>query len=107
MGAVAELSEYWGMGRHTTTSSRIFELPGGGEIIDSPGVRALGLWGLEPGEVQAHFGELRARAGRCRFADCTHVHEPDCRVQADLEAGRIARERYESYLRIRASLEPA
>jgi ribosome biogenesis GTPase len=101
---VQELSEGSGRGRHTTTTSALYRLPGGGEIIDSPGVRAFGLWGIEPDEVKLHFVEFGEYAQQCKFANCTHDHEPGCAVVDAVEAGHIHPERYESYLRIRDSL---
>ncbi len=101
---VQELS--WGSmrGRHTTTTSALYTLPGGGEIIDSPGVRGFGLWGIDPREVRHHFVEFVELARACRFADCTHEHEPGCAVIEAAEAGEIDPDRYESYLRICQSL---
>lgn len=101
---VQALSEATGRGRHTTTTSALYHLPGGGEVIDSPGVRGFGLWDMDPDEVKDHFVEFLEHAPACRFADCTHVHEPGCAVVAAVERGDIHPDRYESYLRIRDSL---
>ncbi|MCA9541602.1 MAG: ribosome small subunit-dependent GTPase A [Myxococcales bacterium] len=101
---VQALSEASGRGRHTTSSSFLHVLPDGGEVIDSPGVRAFGLWDIDPDEVGSHFVELARLAPRCKFADCRHVHEPECAVLAAVEAGRIEESRYASYVNIRTSL---
>lgn len=100
-----------GKGRHTTTGSALFELPGvgpGTRLIDTPGVRAFGLHDLTPAELEAAFPELVALAAGCRFRDCAHVAEPDCAVRAAAEAedGRLAPARYRAWLRLRESLGP-
>ncbi len=74
-------------------------------IIDTPGIRALGLWQVSPEEVHYYFPEIADHAVRCKFRDCTHIHEPECAVRKAVEAGDIARHRYDSYIRIRESLE--
>lgn len=102
--AVQALSEGSGRGQHTTTTTTLYRLPCGGELIDSPGVRSFGLWGVGPDDLKHHFPEFADPAQRCRFADCRHDAEPACAVQDAVEAGEIAESRYESYLRIRDSL---
>ncbi len=102
---VAELSGSSGRGTHTTTASAMFKIPGGGEVIDSPGVRAFRLWGIEPHEVREHFAEFADYAPECRFANCQHMAEPACAVKAALEEGDIDPSRYDAYLRIRDSLD--
>ena len=99
-----DLSEQSGRGRHTTSHTELFEVPGGGRIIDSPGVRAFGLWAIDPAEVKNHFVEFLPLAARCRFADCAHAEEPACAVRDAAEAEKISPFRYEAYLRIRESL---
>lgn len=91
-------------GRHTTTATRLYEVPGGGEIIDSPGVRdfAPAIDRLERSDLG--FREIEALAPQCRFADCRHLHEPDCAVRAAAGAAFSAR-RYESYRRVRRLYE--
>ncbi|MGC2460712.1 MAG: ribosome small subunit-dependent GTPase A [Steroidobacteraceae bacterium] len=91
-------------GRHTTTATRLYEVPGGGEIIDSPGVRdfAPAIDRLERSDLG--FREIEALAPQCRFADCRHLHEPDCAVRAAAGAAFSAR-RYESYRRLRRLYE--
>ncbi len=102
-----DVSAYSGRGRHTTTGARMYELQEGIRIIDTPGIRALGLWDVSPAEVARYYPDLAEYAAQCRFRDCTHTHEPGCAVLAAVEAGAIARARYDSYLRVRGSLEDA
>ena len=86
-------------GRHTTVSARVIPLDCGGWVADTPGLRELGLWGIDVEELRDCFPELRARAEACRFGSgCSHVHEPSCAVRAAVDAGEIDRERYESYI---------
>ena len=99
------ISESTQKGRHSTTSSRLYVLPGDARIIDTPGIRALGLWQVSPEEVSYYFPEIAKLALGCRFRNCTHIHEPHCAIAAAVEENKIPLPRYESYLRIRASLE--
>jgi ribosome biogenesis GTPase / thiamine phosphate phosphatase len=85
-------------GRHTTTSSALYHLPNGAMIIDTPGIREFGLWNISSADVRGYYREFEGRP--CAFGDCSHTHEPDCGVKAAVEAGEIARARYEGYLRI-------
>ena len=93
-----------GKGCHTTSWSSMRRLDDGTRIIDTPGIRALGLERLDAEQVRSGFAEF-ATAGRCRFSDCSHRDEPDCAVRNAAAAGRISRARYASYLRILQSLE--
>lgn len=101
--ATGEVSEAYGKGRHTTTSSRLYELPNGAVIIDTPGIRELGLWNVSPKEVRLYFHEFDELARACPFSDCTHTHEPRCAVKEALKTGEITPARYDSYLRIMSS----
>jgi ribosome biogenesis GTPase len=92
-----EVSIDTGKGRHTTTRSQIYSLSGGARVIDTPGVREFGLWKLDPAEVRLYFHDFDEAAASCRFSDCTHLHEPDCMVRIQVEAGIIAASRYERY----------
>lgn len=92
-------------GCHTTSASRLYLLDDNIRIIDTPGIRALGVWGVSPAEVSYYFPEIAEAAVTCHFRDCTHTHEPECAVQTALESGHIPKARYDSYLRVRASLE--
>jgi ribosome biogenesis GTPase len=93
VGVVADA----GHGRHTTVGSRSWLLPGGGRLVDTPGIRECGIGGLRPVDVAMLYPDLAASHPACRFADCTHRHEPGCAVLAAVTEGRIAATRYESY----------
>ncbi len=98
---VGAVSDAVGKGRHTTVSALLVPLECGGYVADTPGLREVGLWGIEPGTLDACFPEFRPYIGSCRFArSCTHDHEPDCAVVAAVDAGVINRGRYDSYLRL-------
>jgi ribosome biogenesis GTPase / thiamine phosphate phosphatase len=96
--AVGEVSRH-GLGRQTTTSARLYRLEGG-FLIDSPGINEFGLGEIEPPTLAYGFAEMRQYAPDCRFADCTHLAEPECAIKEAAAAGRIAQTRYESYRRI-------
>jgi len=101
VGAVHEETE---RGRHVTSSSLMVDLPGGGSLIDAPGIRHFVPTGLEPRDVAAHFPGLDAEGG-CKFRDCLHVTEPGCGVREAVDRGGVDRARYESYLRLLASVK--
>lgn len=86
-----------GEGRHTTTTTTLYHLPDGGDLIDSPGVRDFMLWPMPVTELKQHFVEFREPAARCRFNDCIHLNEPSCAVRAALLNGAISQQRYDSY----------
>ncbi len=94
----AAISEAHGTGMHTTTFSELYELPGGGALIDIPGVKGFGTFNMEPGEVSHYFRDIFRLASDCRFSDCTHTHEPGCAVLQALDELRLAPTRYASYL---------
>ncbi len=94
------LSRVTGKGTHTTTTTMLHDLPGGGHLIDSPGVWEYGLWRLDDQVVADGFPEFSPWRGQCRFNDCLHRTEPSCAVRAAVEAGGIRAWRYESYLRL-------
>lgn len=96
-GAISEAND---SGMHTTTFSEMLELPGGGRIIDTPGVRGFGTVEFEREEVGHYFPEIFAESAHCRFGNCTHTHEPGCAVLAAVADSRIAQSRYSSYLSI-------
>jgi ribosome biogenesis GTPase len=96
----AEISAVHDTGMHTTTFSELFHLPGGGSIIDTPGVRGFGTVDFDLHEVDHYFPDLFALSKDCRFGNCTHTHEPGCAVRAALERNEIAESRYTSYLSI-------
>ncbi len=89
-----------GRGRHTTVSREMVAIPGGGCIVDMPGVRGLALWDAEEG-MRAAFSDIDELASRCRFRDCKHESEPGCAVCAAVDAGELTPERRQSYLRLR------
>lgn len=93
-----------GKGRHTTTRATVTELGDGTRLIDTPGVRQIGLWQLARTELGAWFPDLAPHAARCRFRDCTHDHEPDCAVRTAAADGAIAAARYATYRRLLADL---
>lgn len=101
---VAALSEASGRGQHTTTATAMFELPTGGHVIDSPGIRSFGLWGVSPEALRGHWIDFVPFADECKFANCSHTHEPGCAVVDALDAGDIDPGRYDSYVRILESL---
>lgn len=94
---VGALSTAHGTGRHTTTTSQLCRLAGGGELVDTPGVREYGLVDVEPRDLAAFFVGFDAVEGACRFRDCLHEEEPGCAVVAAVEADVVAAERYVSY----------
>jgi ribosome biogenesis GTPase len=102
---VGELSEGSGLGRHTTTATRLYHFPAGGELVDSPGVRAFRLGHASVVQITDGFVEFRPFIGQCRFSNCSHSVEPGCALQAAVADGRISAERFESYQRILATRE--
>ncbi len=101
---IQEISYKTGKGRHTTSYSRMFFLPDGGAIIDTPGIREFGIWGIEKSELALHFHDFDEFAKNCKYYPCTHIHEPGCAVIEEVERGNIDVERYESYLSIYDSM---
>jgi len=95
-----EVSDWSDKGMHTTTFAEMHELPEGGFIVDTPGIRELGIIDIEPQELGHFFPEMRNRMNDCRFNNCRHINEPGCAVIAAVEAGEIEVSRYESYLSI-------
>ena len=99
-----EIMERHDRGRHTTTVVHLFKLQEGGYVADTPGVKELRLWGINPAELETYYPELEPLRGQCQFGDCSHLHEPGCAVRAAVADGRIASARYEGYRRIFESL---
>ena len=95
---VGEISEAHVQGKHTTTFYEMYSLSSGGFIVDTPGLRGFGLVDLKKGEIALYFPEMLKAAQDCRFAPCTHTHEPGCAVKEAVENGEISYERYSSYL---------
>ncbi|MCC7451716.1 MAG: ribosome small subunit-dependent GTPase A [Anaerolineae bacterium] len=103
--AVSAVSEKLTKGRHTTVNAELIPLVGGGYVADTPGIRQIAPWDVEPDELDAYFREIHPHVSECRFSDCTHTNEPGCGVRVAIESGAISQERYESYLRLREELE--
>jgi ribosome biogenesis GTPase len=97
-GAVSQSSS---KGRHTTVFPQLLPLEGGGWVADTPGLRALDLFDLEPDELDAYFVEIAPLVADCAFSDCSHTHEPDCAVREALQRGEIHALRYQSFRRMR------
>jgi ribosome biogenesis GTPase len=100
-----EVSEATGKGVHTTVVPELLPLNVGGYVADTPGLKALALWDIEPEELDAYFREIRHLVADCEFSDCTHIHEPGCAVIRAVRRGKISPERYDSYLRMRSGEE--
>ena len=102
---VGEISESVNKGRHTTVGALLHPLPDGGYVVDSPGLREVGMWGLASEHLDECFREFREFIASCRFGNCTHRVEPGCAVRGAVEKGVISAERYDSYLRLREEME--
>lgn len=99
-----DVSGWSGKGMHTTTFAEMYDLPSGGRIIDTPGMREFGLVDLKRYELSGYFPEMRARLNDCQFNNCLHVNEPGCAIKAAVKTYDIHEERYISYLSILESL---
>ena len=104
---IQALSAVTGHGAHTTTTSTLYHLPGGGDLIDTPGVRSFELGVMSRDDLERGFMDIARYLGRCRFSDCSHHHEPDCALRAATARGDIAPRRLASYLELRAALGAA
>jgi ribosome biogenesis GTPase len=93
-----EVSEWSGKGMHTTTFAQMYDLPNGGSVIDTPGMRELGLVNLEKEELAQYFPEMREKMSGCQFNNCQHINEPGCAVKAAVEKGLITEARFFSYV---------
>lgn len=100
-----EVSDWSGKGQHTTTFAEMFDLPSGGRIIDTPGVKEFGLIDFEKEELSQYFPEMRAVLHSCRFNNCLHINEPGCAVKQAVADKSISEERYISYVTILDSIE--
>lgn len=100
-----ELSDYSGKGQHTTTFAEMHELPGGGYIIDTPGIKALAFNNLEVMDVAHNFREFFILSQDCKFSDCTHRNEPKCAVKEAVNNGEVSELRYNNYLQIIQEIE--
>lgn len=99
-----EVSDWSGKGMHTTTFAEMFDLPFGGKIIDTPGIRELGITGLTKQELSGYFPEIKERINYCKFNNCMHINEPNCAVKEAVQQGKIAQERYLNYRAILESI---
>lgn len=100
-----EVSDWSGKGQHTTTFAEMFDLPDGGCIIDTPGVKEFGLIDFEKDELSQYFPEMRAVMSECRFNNCLHINEPGCAVKQAVSDKQISEDRYISYITILDSIE--
>lgn len=101
-----EVSAASGKGKHTTTATTLYHLDGGGDLIDSPGVREFGLIRIEPTALAFNFIEFRPYLGHCKFHNCIHNAEPQCALKQAVDENRVSRRRYGNYLEILSSLSP-
>ncbi|MFZ9694458.1 MAG: ribosome small subunit-dependent GTPase A, partial [Chitinophagaceae bacterium] len=99
------ISGWSGKGQHTTTFAEMFDLPNGGKVIDTPGMREFGLVDISKQELSHYFPEMRDRIHHCQFNNCQHYNEPGCAVKAAVGQGIIHEDRYVSYLTILDSIE--
>jgi ribosome biogenesis GTPase len=98
------ISEATGKGRHTTTTAALLPLPGGGFVVDTPGVKEFGLWDLDADRLHECFPEIAALAAGCPFSDCDHETQTGCAVAAAAQSGRLSPRRYTSFLKLRQEL---
>ena len=98
---VREVSQATSKGRHTTVVPQLFPLDVGGWVADTPGIRALALFDVDPEEIDAYFPDIAPLVAHCQFSDCAHTVEPGCAVIQGVEEGRVSQHRYESYVRLR------
>jgi ribosome biogenesis GTPase / thiamine phosphate phosphatase len=99
------VSEATAKGTHTTTSVELYVLESGGFVVDSPGLKKMGIWDLEKEELQMYFTEFETFLGKCKFSRCSHLHEPECAIRQAVGEGKIFPERFQSYEKIYRSLK--
>ncbi|MDF2178711.1 small ribosomal subunit biogenesis GTPase RsgA [Aliiglaciecola sp. CAU 1673] len=103
--AIGDVSDNSGLGQHTTTAAKLLRFPGGGNLIDSPGVREFALWHLPAERVTWCFKEFRDFLGGCKFRDCKHGDDPGCLIREAVQQGKISQERFDSYHKILSGME--
>ena len=97
---IGAISEKWRTGKHTTTAAELIPLKAGGYVVDTPGMREVGAWGIEPADLASCFPEFRSFLGQCRFDNCRHLTEPSCAVRRGAEEGAFPADRLVSYERL-------
>ncbi|MBU6389546.1 ribosome small subunit-dependent GTPase A [Patescibacteria group bacterium] len=102
-----EVSAKTGKGRHTTTSSHLYQWEKDSYIIDTPGIRSLGVENLDELALDTYFPEFEPYLGNCKYNNCLHLHEPGCAIKAALQSGNLNAPRYESYIRLLGEIRPA
>lgn len=100
LAKTGEISSYHNKGTHTTTFSQLYQLENGAQLIDTPGIKGFGTVDMEADEISHYFKEIFKTSKKCRFTNCTHVHEPGCAVLTAVESHQISLSRYQSYLSI-------
>ena len=99
------MSDWSGKGMHTTTFAEMFDINKDSKLIDTPGIRELGIVDIELEELSGYFPEMRSRLSNCRFNNCMHLNEPHCVIQEAVTKGEISEERFSNYLSILATME--
>ncbi len=102
---ILAVSDWSGKGMHSTTFAEMYDLPFGGSIIDTPGIREMGIVDVPKNELAQYFPEMRALMNNCKFNNCQHFNEPNCAIKQAVNDGVISEERYLSYLAIKDSIE--
>lgn len=102
---IGKVVERTSKGSHTTTTTHLLPIEGGGFCIDTPGIKSFGIWDLQKEEVQAYFSEIQEKSSLCRYPDCSHREEPDCAVKNAVENGEISSLRFASYCALMESVQ--
>lgn len=102
--AVKSISGYSQEGMHTTRDSALIKLDNGGYLADTPGIRQLQVWDVEPDELDGYFIDIAEFVDQCKFRDCSHINEPGCEVRAAVERGQVSQRRYDNFIRLREEL---
>jgi ribosome biogenesis GTPase len=100
----SQISTHTDRGRHTTTRREMHFLENGGIVIDNPGMREVGMTDVGDG-IDSLFGEITSLARKCKYVDCTHIHEPGCAVLSAIKSGRLDEDRYNNYLGLKKEVE--